>query len=381
MPTFILFAIGLLLMFVMLKFTPKLPNSIILALLGIGIGYAGTKGILPFHFQTIQSKYGEIALNLFSLPHFSLNMFSSSVLKTVPLVAVIIVLETLLSAKIADGLTKTKFNQKKEVLGIGIANLASGLFGGLPATGVFARTALNIRSGASSYWSAIINTIGVVIISLVLLPYFSFLPLAIVASILVFLSMRMVSREHFANLYRFDKTAFGLSLVVAAVCLWYDALTGILFGSVVALLIFANYLSKAQGEVIVSNTDSKMVGKLASSDLTDYSSSEGNILIYRFVGELNYMNSQQHIRAIHLLKAQDNIILNLNSLFYIDVDGLDTLDEIVEEFEASGKKVYFAGISSFILPLFHKKEWFKKKEEHGEIFQTQQEAITRIKSM
>jgi SulP family sulfate permease len=378
LPTFGLFAIGLASLFALLKFAPKLPNFVIVAVGGILVGYASSKGLLPFDFQTVQSKFGNISLD-FSMPHYTRDMFSSAVLKATPLVAIIVVLETLLSAKIADGMTKTKFNQKKEMFGVGIANIMSGLFGGLPATGVFARTALNIRSGAKSKWSAIINTVLVLIISLLLLPYFSYLPLAVVASILVFLSLRMVSREHFANLYRFDKTAFGLSIVVAFVCLWYDALVGILFGSVVALLIFANYLSKAQGEVIISEND-QLVAKFTPEQFPEYASTIGDTLVYRFVGELNYMNSQRHISAMHHLKAKDNIILNFNSLFYIDVDGLDTLDEIIEEFETSGKKVFIAGISPFIMPLFHKKKWFKEKEEREEVFATQQEAVQKIKA-
>lgn len=376
-PTFGLFAIGLALMFAMFKYAPKLPNSIIVAILGIIVGYASVKQWVPFEFQTIQSKYGSIVFNLFSFPTFTRDMFSSAVLKATPLVAIIIVLETLLSAKVADGMTKTKFNQKKEVFGVGLANLFSGFFGGLPATGVFARTALNIRSGAVTKWSSILNTIAVAIISLILLPGFSYMPLAIVGAILVFISLRMVSREHFVNLYKFDKTSFVISLVVAFLCIWYDALTGILFGSVVSLLIFVNYLSKAHAEIVVGHAAGDM-SRLRATEFGEENKS-GDTFIYRFVGELNYMNAEKHKEFLSKYDGKQHIVFNFKNLFYVDLDGLESLDEMIEDLENRGRVVYLSGISSYMKPLFAKRHWFERKCEEACVFQNTGEALNVIK--
>lgn len=377
-PTFALFFIGLLLLFAMLKFTPKLPNSIIVALLGIGVGFASAKQWIPYAFQTIQSKFGIIDFNIFKPIDYHQITITSGLLKAIPLVAVIIVLETLLSAKIADGFTKTKFRQKKEVFGIGLANIVSGFFGGLPATGVFARTALNIRSGAKSNWSSIINTILVAIISLILLPYFSYLPMATVASILIFLSFRMVSREHFVNLYKFDKTAFVLSIAVAFLCLWYDALTGILFGAAVSLLIFANYMSKAQAEILVGEGGSGNMKRLRVNDF-DTDQAGGDTFIYRFVGELNYMNAEKHKEFLSRYNGNHNIIFNFKNLFYIDIDGLEALDEMIEDLENRGRVVYVCGVSEYMKPLFSRKHWYENKIEQNHVFLNSQEAVHAIK--
>jgi SulP family sulfate permease len=380
LPAFILFAVGLALMFVMFKYWPKLPNSIIVALLGILVGAASAHHWIPFSFSTIQSKYGSLALSLFSMPHLSLDMFTSSVFKAVPLVAILVILETLLSAKVADGMTKTKFKQKKEVFAIGLANIVSGLFGGLPATGVFARTALNIRSGATSQWSALINNVGVVIISLALLPYFSYLPLPTVASILVYISFRMVSRQHFVSLYKFDKTSFGISLVVAFLCVWYDPLVGILFGSVISLLIFVNYLSKAQAEVVVGESEGEMK-RLRVNDFNTEHSSTGDTFIYRFVGELNYMNAEKHKEFLSRYDGKHNVVLNFKNLFYVDLDGLEAIDEIMEDLETRGYHVFLSGISPYMEPYFSPKQWYEEKVTKAQVCANTKDALDRIKAL
>lgn len=376
--SFGLFAIGLAFLFAILKFAPRFPGMIAIAVLGIATGYAAAKEWLPFAFETIQSRFGEVSLHLFTMPEFSSTTFNMTVIKAAPLVAVIVILETLLSAKVADGMTKTKFKQRREVLGIGLANLASGFFGGLPATGVFARTALNIRSGATSNYSSIINAIAVAIISFILLPGFSYLPMPIVASMLVFLSLRMVAAEHFINLYKFDKTSCGLSLAVAVLCVVYDPLIGILAGSAVSLLFFVNYLSQAQGQIVVGDAHGEME-RLQASEF-DVDKTNANTLIYRFVGELNYMNAEKHKEFAHRINGEHHIVLNFKNLFYVDIDGLEAIDEIVHELENRGKEVYLSGIASQILPLFAKKTWFTKIEAKGYVVSGTSEALDKIKA-
>lgn len=92
-------------------------------------------------------------------------------------VSVVAVLETLISAFIADRLTKTLFDQRREVLGIGITNFVTGILGGIPATAALARTSLNIRSGATSRASGIVNGFALIILSVVLFDLFKYLPL------------------------------------------------------------------------------------------------------------------------------------------------------------------------------------------------------------
>src|SRR5207244_3921522 len=144
------------------------------------------------------------------------------------------ILETMVSAKIADTMTKTRYDKRKEMLALGLANIGSGLMGGIPATAALARTSLNIKTGANNRVSATISSISIAIISVILITYFKYIPLPVIAAILVFVAMRMVETKHFARMFAIDKKSFFLSLVVALITVYQDPITGILVGTGVA---------------------------------------------------------------------------------------------------------------------------------------------------
>ena len=98
-------------------------------------------------------------------------------------------------------MTNTKFNQRQEVLALSIANVVAGCFGGIPGTAALARTALNVKSGATSRVSGIICSAAVTFLSLILFPYFKFLPLPSVAAIVVHAALQMVDVEELQNIY------------------------------------------------------------------------------------------------------------------------------------------------------------------------------------
>ena len=119
-------------LFVFLKLIPKVPGPIVVSILGIAIGYMSERGMLSAQFQTLNTKFGEIGSQIIQIPSFSFNFLDYDVIKVALAVAVVAILETLISAKIADNMTKTKSNTRKEMLGLGLANIASGIFGGIP---------------------------------------------------------------------------------------------------------------------------------------------------------------------------------------------------------------------------------------------------------
>ena len=370
-PTFALFAVMLCLLFACARWFPRVPGAVIAAVLGIAIGYASEVHLLPFTVQTLFSKYGEFHATLIQIPSFSFSDVNLELLKVVCTVAVVAVLETLLSAKIVDGMTNTRFDQKKEVLGLSIANIVSGLLGGMPATGVLARTALNAKSGATSSFSSGLNAIFILAIALLLFRGFQYLPLAAVGSILVFAAIRMVELEHFRKLFVFDQSAFWLSILVAALTFAVDPMVGILVGATMALLAFAQRLSKGQSELTL-HKDKKLLARIPHHRLDEYE--ESDVVVYRFAGELTYFNGESHEDAIKKINA-DTIILSLRNLFYIDLDGVETLKEIIKDQKKRGHIVYVTGASEYILPLLEKAVWFVQKEKEGRIFQSTTDAL------
>jgi SulP family sulfate permease len=373
--TALLFAALLLLLFVLANMCPALPGPIPVALIGIAVGYASDHGMLPFSVTTLLSKYGPLQASLAQLPQFSLPPSLPAFAKAAMTLAVVGVLETLLSAKIVDTMTGTRFNQRREVFGLAWANVASGLAGGLPATGVLVRTALNAKMGALSRWSSGLNALFVLLIALLLFPVFQYLPLAAVAAILVFASVRMVEVHHFKKMFVFDQSSFWLSMVVGALTFAVDPMIGLLVGATVALLEFAQHLSKGQSELTL-HKDKKLVARIPHHRIHEYKDSV-DVVVYRFAGELTYFNGPSHEDAIKKLSA-DTLIFSLRNLFYIDLDGVTVLQEIIKHCKQAGKTVILTGAGEYILPLLEKVSWFRQEEQDGRVFSSTTEALKSL---
>lgn len=268
---------------------PRIPSAAVLAPLGIALGYLSESRSIPLALQTLGSRYADIAPKLFLSFSFQAAVDRSFIITAVT-VALIAILETMLSAKIADGMTKTKHHKRKEMFGLGIANIASGLAGGIPATAALARTALNIKSGATHKSSAAVSSIFVGIISLFFLSYFKYIPLPVVAAILVTVAVRMIEREHLKRMWAIDRTSFIIALAVAAVTIYEDPIIGILVGSTISLLLFLDTLSKGQFDLIINDTNNKIVGRL-SGHTVDRITEHSHTLVYSIKGHLTYVDS------------------------------------------------------------------------------------------
>lgn len=368
---FLFFLVGL---FGFLKFLPKLPGAIILAPLGIGLGYLSHEGVVPFHLDTLGDKFQNISPQLFIVPEL---FFDNSLIFAGLTVALVAILETMISAKIADGMTKTKHDKRKEMLGLGLANIASGLAGGLPATAALARTALNVKTGATDKLSATISSVCIVIISLIFLGYFSFIPLAVIAAILVFVAIRMIELHHLKNLYRHDKKNFIVAFFVAFITIYEDPIIGIAVGTAISLIIFVEKLSHGHFELVGSN---KSVVHHISDDEVLASSPDADVLVYSIKGQLAYINSQSHIaRFENNLKEYNSIVLRLRDLHFIDTDGVDALDEIIDIIHSKGKQVLICRVNTHIKDLLGESENYKTLKKEGLIFHSTEEALKYLK--
>jgi SulP family sulfate permease len=372
--SFVLFALFLIGLFVLLKVMPKLPGAITLTPIGILVGYLGTIGKIPFHFQTLGEKFSDIRPIIMETPRI---FFDSSLIKAGVAVALIAILETMISAKIADGLTDTKHNKNKEMRGLGIANIVSGIFGGIPATAALARTALNIKAGANHRTSSGMSAVCIVLISLIFLKYFTFIPLAVIAAILVFVAVRMVESGHFLRMYRFDKKGLVLALIVAGVTVFEDPIIGILFGTSVSLILFVEKLSKGQFELIINDANRKMVGKMSGEEIDAVNLDKSfHTMIYSIKGQLAYINAQAHLsRFEDKLPEYSFIILRLRELYFIDMDGIDVFDEIVDLIESRGKKVLITGASPLLAEEMAESNAFMRLKAGGFVFERTRDAL------
>jgi SulP family sulfate permease len=373
--TFGVFVLFLLALYLLAKYFPRLPGAIVLAPVGIGLGYLSSHRMIPLALQTLGDKFPDLSARLFLPPHF---FFDTSLLSAGATVALVAILETMISARIADSMTKTKHHKRKELLALGLANIASGVMGGIPATAALARTSLNIKTGATNKISSTISSVSVALIALVLLSYFRFIPLAVIAAILVNVAVRMVEREHFSRMYAFDKKNFALSLVVAGVTIYIDPIIGILFGVAASLLLFIDKISRGQFELTVNNAEKQIHQRLSGEKLAELSGVV-DTLVYSLKGQLAYINGQAHLaRFEESLKDYRAVILRMRELYFIDLDGVEIFDEIVELILNKGKTVYVTGVNSFILEHLKESKHFRRLREEGHIVDRTSQALNLL---
>lgn len=349
------------------RFITMAPAPAILAPLGIALGYFAAT---PLKLETLGDKYGAISIYLSTL---SLNTFSTAIVWPAFIIALIAIIETILSAKIADGLTKTKHNSHQELLGLGLANLCSGLVGGIPATAALARTVSNVKSGATDKMSATLNSIFIAALSGIFLSYFAYMPMAVIAALLTHVALSMIEREHFIRLFIHDKINFFISLMVALITIYKDPIIGIFGGAVVSLLLFVEKLSHGHYEVT-----QLMIGKkVPAHPLT----ASADTIVYTFKGKLSYLNSQAHVIRFETdFKDYDCIILNMEDVYFIDIDGIDAIDEIINSMRKKGKTVLITAINPLIRNLLTSiSKQCKKLEDAGFIFENVDEALAYLK--
>lgn len=333
----IIFIISLILLFILARLLPHIPGAIILSPFAIALGYVVSTKNIGFSVATLQSKFSNLHPHLV-IP-FSVRCSYSLIIPALT-IAIISVLETLISARIADGITKTKHNKNKEMLGLSLANIASGLAGGMPATAALARTTLNIKSGCTHKMSAGISSIAIVIISFMFLEYFKFMPLPVIAAILTVVGIRMIEFKHFKKMFILDKTQFSIAMLVAAVTVLKDPIVGIIFGAITSMVLFMKNHAHGQFEINHQNI-------LAHPPLPPI---EPDTLIYSIKGSLAYINAQSHIHQLEKQVAQHkNIVLDLRSVYFIDQDGLEACEEIVDLLKREKKSIHIIGAHELIV--------------------------------
>lgn len=326
----LIFVASLTILYSLAKILPSIPGAIILSPFGIILGYLSTHHIIRLNLQTLETKFAHLT------PHIiapSPLIFSAKLIIPALTITIISIIETMISARIADGMTKTKHNKNKEMLGLSLANIACGLAGGIPATAALARTTLNIKSGATHKISSGISSICILIISMALLGYFKYIPLAMIAAILTFVGLNMIELHHFKRMFKTDTASFIIAMIVAIITIFEDPIIGILLGSTISMLMFMKKLSTGQYELLQGSIFTHMPKNFTA-----------DTFIYSIKGELAYINAQSHVaRFEKQLPTHKNIIIDLRAISFIDQDGIEACEEIVDILQREKKSVQIIG--------------------------------------
>lgn len=253
-------------------------------------------------------------------------------------------IESLLSAVVADGMTGSRHNSNRELIGQGIANMVTPLFGGIPATGAIARTATNIKSGAVSPWSGVIHGVVVLLVLVLFAPYASHIPLASMAPVLMLVAWNMSERRSFIHVMK-TKTSDSLVLLITFLLTVFTSLTtAVEVGLILAVLLFVKRMSEMlKVAKVLPDPDHKHEKVMAHMVQEGHDCPQ--ISLYTIEGPLFFgaadMFEKSVMDSIH--RRPGTLLLRMGKVPFMDTTGESNLARVVKHMERSGGRVLLSG--------------------------------------
>ena len=286
-----------------------IPGSIVALVFATWVAQA-----MNLPVETIGSKFGGIPSELPSLvwPEFSLASLQhlSMPILTLTLLGAI---ESLLCARIADGLIGDRHNPNQELMAQGVANFVTPFFGGMPATGTIARTVTNVKSGGRSPVAGMVHALVLLLVVWVAAPLANHIPLATLAAILMFVAWNMGEWHAFTDLKQFRLPYRVTLLAVFLLTVMVDLTVAVEFGLFAACVTFIYRISNLS-----------RIEALTSKDTPKLAHQEGQISAYRLYGAL-FFGAVKLVEAIEDKLPEQTLVLDLKNLIYIDSSGADAL--------------------------------------------------------
>lgn len=324
------------------KVLPKVPG----ALIGILVSSVVTVLFLQGHVATIGSTYGAIPNTLpqFHIPEITFERIYM-LIGPAFVIAMLGGIESLLSAVVADGMTNSKHNSNRELIGQGIANIVTPFFGGIPATGAIARTATNIKSGAVSPMSGVIHGIFVLITLLLLAPLAVHIPLASLAPVLMMVAWNMSERHHFVHILKL-KSGDSLVLCITFLLTVFMSLTvAVMAGLILAVILFAKSMSDSLTVSKVLPNMERANGKLQPQIVSDFHDCP-QISIYTIEGPLFFGAAEKFEQTLlNTIQERPKVfILRMRKVPYIDSTGEEYFRNILQHIKSFGGKVFVTNV-------------------------------------
>ena len=251
-------------------------------------------------------------------------------------IAMLGAIEALLSAVVADGMSGTKHDSNQELIGQGLANIVTPFFGGFAATGAIARTATNIRNGATSPLAGIMHAITLIAVLLFLAPLASDIPLAALAAILFVVAWNMSEVKHFSHLLKTAPIADRLILVITFVLtVFADLVVAVNVGMILAILHFLRRMSDAVETLPVDETE--LHTELARHGIQHL---PPDLLVYEIAGPMFFGAVENFERALVQTQADPKtLIIRLRHVPFMDITGIQVLEEVMQKLRLRGIRV------------------------------------------
>jgi SulP family sulfate permease len=321
------------------RVTQAVPGTVAALVVGTGVATA-----LNLPIETIGSRFGGIPSGLPALevPAFDPTLIVT-LLPAALTVAALGAIESLMSAVVADRMTGDRHNPNVELIAQGVANIASPMFGGLPATGAIARTATNVRSGGQTPVSGMIHAITLVVVLLALAPLAARIPMAVLAGLLMVVAKNMGEWHEIPLILRQTKADIAVWVLTFALTVFADLTVAVEVGLMLAAALYIRRVSATTtiSKVTPEYVEEGRVHSLQGQHIPGY------VAILRVHGPLLFGSTDKVERATdRLADLPETVIFRLRNMPAIDATGIRALEDAATVLKASGRHVLFCGMRS-----------------------------------
>ena len=351
----------------------RIPGPIVALVLATAAVY-----FFKLPVETIGTKFGGIPSGL---PHLQVPKFRADLIHGLLgpafTVAMLGAIESLMSAVVSDRMSNDRHNPNVELIGQGVANVFSPMFGGLPATGAIARTATNIRSGAQSPMAGIIHSLTLLCILLFAAPLVSYVPMAALGGILMIVAYNMGEWREIPQLLKLTKTDISIWLVTFALTVFADLTVAVEAGMILAALLFISRVASTTtvSQVTDDYVEDGRVHILQDKDIPYYAT------IFRIHGPFLF-GATDKISAVteNLHKLPPVVVLRLRNMTALDATGLFAIEEIARQLHASKRTLILCGAREQPSQLIHQAEFAEVIGEEN-ICDNVQDALRRAEEV
>lgn len=328
---------ALALIIILRRLAPRLPGFLI-AVVTSSLAVA----LLDLPVDTVGSRFPDMPAGL-PMPGFPEISFAKvgTVLPSAFTIAFLAGIEALLSAVVADGMAGTRHRSNQELIGQGVANLGSALFGGLPATGAIARTATNIRSGAKTPVAGIMHAAFLLLFILFGTDLMAYVPMAALAAILFMVAWGMSEYQRFLGLLRMPNSDRAILLLTFGLTIFVDLTVAIAVGVTLASLLFMARMAEA---VEVDSGGQRDID-LDPEDMYQRDDLPPDVEVFRISGPFFFGVAGELLDTLRRLGPSPRvIILRLRLMPLLDASGTQALEEFIEQARLAGAQIILSGV-------------------------------------
>ena len=292
--------------------------------------------LLRLPVETVGDRFHDMATGVptLQLPEFSLQLMRE-VVPSAFVIAFLAGIEALLSATVADGMTGRRHRSGQELVGMGVANIASGFFGGLPATGAIARTATNIRAGGKSPMAGMFHALFVLIFTVLAGHLLALVPMTALAAVLLMVAWGMSEVDRFMALVRTDAGERALLVLTFLLTVFVDLTVAIGVGVTLAALLFMMRMSETAGLVAMNAEEEPELREQLPA----------GVEVFRFTGPIFFGVASEMLDALRRSgQSPRAIVLRMEEVPYVDATGANALATFTRQARGAGTEVWLAGL-------------------------------------